>query len=177
MKKYLIQLFTLTLFIVLIFLLAFNNTVTTNFLNIFIPSNQTFANKKIRIVNDLNTSDPVKAIITVTLADTKEKRAKGLGGRDSLATDEGMLFIFDTPAKQVFWMKGMKIPLDFIWINGDRVVDLLEDKQPPAPNQPDTTLEKYGPNTPVDKVLEVNTGFIKSHNIQIGDRLEDVVSQ
>lgn len=175
MKKFIIQLLALCFFIVLIFLLAFNNTITTNFLSLFIPTNQSFNKKEIQVVNDLNSPSRVKAVVKVDVADTKEKRTKGLGGRESLATDEGMLFIFDKPAQQVFWMKGMLIPLDFIWISGDRVVDILENRQPPAAGQADSTLEKYGPNTPVDKVLEVNANFIKEHNIQVGDRLEDVI--
>lgn len=113
-----------------------------------------------------------KVTLKIELADTPQKRSLGLGGRDSLATDSGMLFLFDTPpGKHQFWMKGMKIALDFIWINGDQVVDLLPNIPPPTPGTPDNALPIYTSNLDIDKVLEVNAGFINTYNIKVGDKL------
>lgn len=106
-------------------------------------------------------------IIDVEIADTDNKRRLGLGGRDVLATNSGMLFIFESPRIPSFWMKGMKFPLDFIWIKGEKVVDLTLNVAPP--NQFDKSLPTFSPNQEIDKVLEVNSGYIDSHNIKIGD--------
>lgn len=109
--------------------------------------------------------------LNIEIADTQEKRTKGLGGRESLASDSGMLFIFPEPSKYSFWMKGLSFPLDFIWIRGEKVVSILQNVPPPAPGQLDPSLPIYQPNVEVDKVLEVNAGVIARLNIKVGDTL------
>lgn len=109
--------------------------------------------------------------ITVEIADTDTLRSQGLSGRESLAKDRGMLFVYQKPGIYSFWMKDMQFPLDFIWINGDTVVDLTKDI--PVPETEDLlTLPNYQPNTPVDKILELNVGSIAGMNIKIGDKIE-----
>lgn len=108
--------------------------------------------------------------IRVEIADTEALRAKGLSGRKSLAQDEGMLFIFQSPSRYTFWMKDMHFPLDFIWINKDTVVDITENVSPPV-DFGSSALPRYKPLEPVDKVLEVNAGIVESSNIQIGDKV------
>lgn len=109
--------------------------------------------------------------LNIEIADTQAKRAKGLGGRENLASDSGMLFVFPEPKKYSFWMKGLSFPLDFIWIRGEKIVSILQNVPPPAPNQPDSSLPVYQPNVEVDKVLEVNAGVIQRLNIKVGDTL------
>ena len=134
--------------------------------------------KKIQIIDTTSTQDlRVKAKLNLEIADTGEKRTKGLGERESLASDSGMLFIFDKPDKYRFWMKGLKFPLDFIWVSGDRVVDILTNIAPPALNQVDESLPQYAPVVTIDKVLEVNAGFVVDHNIRVGDKIEFIESQ
>lgn len=108
----------------------------------------------------------------VEIADTQEKRNKGLSDRENLASDSGMLFIFDKQDKYPFWMKGIKFPLDFIWIRGDLVVDFLQNIQPPIQNQSDQSLTIYTATMPIDKVLEVPAGTIDRLNIKIGDKIQ-----
>jgi len=97
-------------------------------------------------------------------------RAQGLGERDSLAADEGMLFVFDEERVVSFWMRGMRFPLDFIWISRDgRVVDLTGDVPPPAPGAPDAELPRYAPGAPVLYTLEVNAGVIDQAGVEVGD--------
>lgn len=109
--------------------------------------------------------------LNVEIVDTQTQRTKGLGGRDSLASDSGMLFTFNEPSKYSFWMKGLSFPLDFVWIKGDKVVSILQNVPPPASNQPDSSLPVYQPNVEVDKVLEVNAGVVQRLNIKVGDTL------
>lgn len=112
------------------------------------------------------------AKLKVEIADTQEKRSKGLGGRQALASDEGMLFVFPDAQKRPFWMKGLSFPLDFIWIREDKVVDLLHRVDPPAPGQTDESLPIYQSNEDVDKVLEVQSGTIKRLDIKVGDTVK-----
>lgn len=104
--------------------------------------------------------------IIAEIADTDEKRTKGLSNRDKLAQNEGMLFIFPKPSFYKFWMKDMKFPLDFIWIDKDTVVDVSENV--PAPKSITEKLMTFTSRVPFDRVLEVNAGIAKSFNIVIG---------
>lgn len=108
----------------------------------------------------------------VEIADTKEKRSKGLGEREKMASDEGMLFIFDKVDKYAFWMKGMRFALDFVWINKDLVLDISQNVQPPLAGQADQSLPIYSSKEAIDKVLEVNSGTLDKLNIKVGDRIK-----
>lgn len=110
--------------------------------------------------------------INVELADTTDKRRKGLGGRESLASDSGMLFIFEKEGVQTFWMKELKFPLDFIWIRSNKIVDITKNALPPALGVEDSELPIYVPREPVTKVLEVNGGFVDANGIKVGDIVE-----
>lgn len=116
------------------------------------------------IINDL--------IIDVELADSVEKRSKGLGGRENLASNSGMLFIFEKPEIEKFWMKGLNFPLDFVWINGDKIVDLHQNIKQPTANQLDNTLEIIQPRVVADKVLEINAGLIEKYQIEINQSVK-----
>lgn len=110
--------------------------------------------------------------ITVTIADTEDSRTKGLTGLDKLPQDEGMLFIFES--KNVipsFWMKGMKFPLDFIWIKNGEVAQIDANISYPTSDTLDNAIKVYIPNSPVDYVLEVNAGFSGTNNIKVGDKV------
>ncbi|OGE37603.1 hypothetical protein A3D79_01575 [Candidatus Daviesbacteria bacterium RIFCSPHIGHO2_02_FULL_39_8] len=111
-------------------------------------------------------------LFKVEIADTKEKRAQGLGGREKLADDEGMLFIFEKEGKYAFWMRGMKFAIDFIWIKRNVVVDLTSDVKAPLPDQAEESLPKYSPKVEVDQVLEVSAGTINRLNIKEGDTIK-----
>ncbi|TSC66200.1 MAG: hypothetical protein CEO21_245 [Microgenomates group bacterium Gr01-1014_80] len=112
------------------------------------------------------------AVVNVDIADTPEKRKRGLSGRESLASGSGMLFIFEKPAKAGFWMKGMKFAIDLIYIKDKKVADRIKNAIPPNPGQKDGDLPIYMPNQEIDMVLEVNSGFVDSHNIKVGDMIE-----
>ncbi len=109
--------------------------------------------------------------LNIEVADTPGERSIGLGGRDSLPADSGMLFVFPESKKYQFWMKGMKFPLDLIFIKDGKIVDFIENASPPTENQDDSTLTIYEPTVPVDMLLEVNSGFSKTNNIKAGDQV------
>ncbi len=107
--------------------------------------------------------------IFVEMADTNQKRALGLSGRNSLNSGQGMLFIFDQPGHYTFWMNQMKFNLDFVFINGDKVVDLAENVPFPQKGQdPQIVVSK----DIFDKVLEINKGMIKELNIKTGNLIK-----
>lgn len=107
-------------------------------------------------------------IINVEIADTVEKRSKGLSGRKSMPENQGMLFIFNTSDYHSFWMKDMNFGLDFIWIGGDEVVEIAENVRPEDYQPPKSLVSK----NKVDKVLEVNAGTAEYLDIKEGDKVE-----
>ncbi len=111
-------------------------------------------------------------LLNVEIADSKSKRAKGLSGREALATDSGMLFSFEEVGKHRFWMKGMKIPLDIVWIKDKTVIELLQNVPPPSEGQLESELTIYTPKEEIDSVLELNAGFIRENNVKLGDSIE-----
>lgn len=112
------------------------------------------------------------AVINGEIADSDSEQSKGLSGRENLASNSGMLFVYKTQGVRRFWMKGMKFPIDIVWIKNGSVVDVLLDAKPPQPNTPDSKLTVYQPNESVDQVLEVNSGFVNANGISIGDNVK-----
>lgn len=102
----------------------------------------------------------------VEIADTPAARARGLMYRNRLAEDAGMLFLFDAPEVQSFWMKNTPIPLDMLFLAPDgRVVDLHRDAVPYSTRTITSTL-------PAQAVLELPGGTSARLGIRVGDRVE-----
>ncbi len=105
--------------------------------------------------------------VIVELADTHAERVQGLSGHEPLADDEGMLFLFEMKEIQGFWMKDMLFPIDIIWIDDDTVVGFQQNAQPENPAK---TIY-YSP-VPMDRVLEVQAGFVAQNEVKVGDVLD-----
>jgi uncharacterized membrane protein (UPF0127 family) len=114
--------------------------------------------------------------LNIELADTQVKREQGLSGRDAIADDQGMLFLFDQPVRQDFWMKGMKFPIDIVWIADDKVADLTKDAKVQPDVQTDQDYALYSPNTAITKVLELKSGWIERFGVKIGDEISLKIS-
>jgi uncharacterized membrane protein (UPF0127 family) len=110
------------------------------------------------------------ASIHAELALTPAARALGLGERDALDRDAGMLFVPPKEGRESFWMKGMRFPLDFVWISSDkRVLQVTEDVPPPAAGTANSALPLYLPDVPVRYVLEINAGQVRALGIKAGE--------
>jgi len=105
--------------------------------------------------------------ISVEVADTDAKREKGLGERDSLAPDHGMYFPFPAAQYWVFWMKGMRFPIDIVWIQDGKVVDVTPEVQVDA----GLPLKTYSPTAPADAVLELDAGAARQIGLRKGDEV------
>ena len=104
--------------------------------------------------------------IFVEIADTDAARVRGLSGRDALAEDHGLLFVFQEETQADFWMKDMKFPIDIIWIDAQKKIIHIEHSLSPA-----TYPKTFSPEALSLYVLEVPAGFAKSHDILVGDSL------
>lgn len=105
---------------------------------------------------------------TVEVADTPSKLEKGLGDRDAIAADRGMYFPFTSAQKWVFWMKGMRFPIDIVWIRDGKIVDVAADVPPPTV----MPLETYTPIEPADAVLELKAGTVREADMRVGDEVQ-----
>ncbi len=101
--------------------------------------------------------------VKVELADTLIKRYRGLSGRKFLPQEQGMLFVFPKPEYYGFVMRGMKFPLDFVWLDENKkVVEITTNIYP------STYPRVFKPSRPIQYVLEVNAGWAEKNNIQPG---------
>jgi uncharacterized membrane protein (UPF0127 family) len=110
------------------------------------------------------------AAFDAELALTQGQRSLGLGGRDELPDVAGMLFVFKQDGDHRFWMKDMRFPLDFVWIDAARsVVNVTEDVPPPEEGTSTDDLPFYQAGEPVAYVLEINAGLVARLGIRVGD--------
>ena len=115
------------------------------------------------------------ALFPVDLALTPEQRSQGLSGREVMAAETGMLFIFENEGTFSFWMKEMHFPLDIVWIGADcTVVDVTLGAPPPEEGQALADLPKFSPSSPALYVLEINAGEYAEQGIEPGDLVEFV---
>ena len=106
--------------------------------------------------------------IDAQLATTPQQRQIGLMNRKDMATHEGMLFIFEEPQTQCFWMKNTLLPLTaaFIADNGE-IVNLVD----MAPQ----TTDSHCSEKPVRFVLEMHQGWFDKKKIGKGYKLKSSI--
>lgn len=109
--------------------------------------------------------------VDVEVASTAEQSERGLGYRDSLAADAGMIFDLREARIPTFWMKGMRFPLDMVWIGEDKRVAGLTANVEPQPGASDEQLRRYAFDAPVRYVLEVNAGAASRLGLAEGSQL------
>ena len=109
--------------------------------------------------------------IYLEVADSEIERTQGLSGRASLYKNRGLIFVFPNSQIYNFWMKDMNFPLDFIWLNEKKVIDLTENVPVPI-NKDLSNLTLYQPRDKANEVIELNAGTVKELGIKIGDTLK-----
>ncbi len=102
--------------------------------------------------------------IRAELAISPEQRQKGLMYRRDLATREGMLFIFDAPQPQCFWMRNTPTPLSIAFVADDGSIVNLADMKP-------FDESSHCSAKPVRYVLEMNQGWFAKRGIKAGFKL------
>jgi uncharacterized membrane protein (UPF0127 family) len=103
-------------------------------------------------------------LIDTQIASTNLQRQIGLMHRPNMPQTEGMLFVFDEPATQCFWMKNTLLPLTAAFVADDgRIVNLADMK-------PQTT-DSHCSTQPVRFVLEMNKGWFDKKGLKAGFKL------
>lgn len=103
-------------------------------------------------------------LIQAEVAQTPEQRSTGLMFRSTMGTNEGMLFAFEEPGQQCFWMKNTLLPLSVAFVADDGSVVNIENMRP-------QTLDSHCSAKPVRFVLEMNDGWFAKRGIKPGFKL------
>ncbi|CAJ51270.1 DUF192 domain-containing protein [Haloquadratum walsbyi] len=107
--------------------------------------------------------------VSVRIADTPQKRYTGLSNTESLAEDEGMLFIHDSEDRYGYVMRDMSFPIDIIFIDATGTITRIYHAKVPT----DTTTDELNRYSGRGRyVLEVSYNYTERHNITIGDEIQ-----
>ncbi len=102
--------------------------------------------------------------IDAQVAETQDQHATGLMHRDEMPVNEGMLFVFEKPTKQCFWMRNTRIPLTAAFVADDGTIVNMENMKP-------QTLDSHCSAKPVRYVLEMNQGWFAKKGVKPGSKL------
>lgn len=102
--------------------------------------------------------------VTMAIASTDEQRIRGLSGIEKMNENEGMLFLFDKPSKQGFWMNKMNFPIDIIWLDSNNKVVHIEKQLEPC--KLFLACPVYNPEVDTLYVIELRSGFADDHSIK-----------
>jgi uncharacterized membrane protein (UPF0127 family) len=103
--------------------------------------------------------------VNAEVAQTPDQRGIGLMFRQAMPPNDGMLFVFDEPGTQCFWMKNTFIPLSTAFIADDGSIVNIADMQPKA-------LDSHCSDKPVRYVLEMNQGWFAKRGVKPGAKLQ-----
>lgn len=117
----------------------------------------------------LRSPEGKELILSVEIADEPHEQQRGLMFRDSLAEGTGMLFVFPKEEVLSFWMKNTRLALDIVFFdaNGRFVSTLM--MEPCSEGSP---CPSYRSQAPAQYALEVPAGYVQTHGIRDGWKLE-----
>ncbi len=111
-------------------------------------------------------------------------RVKGLGQRDHIETDGGMLFVFPAARETSFVMRDCPIPIDVIYLDGSGRIVAMHQMQPDPPRGADEgkpgeivekyekRLKQYPSRFPTQLVIELKGGTLPGLNLKEGERID-----
>jgi uncharacterized protein len=102
--------------------------------------------------------------IDAQVAQAPDERMTGLMFRKEMPQHEGMLFVFEEPSQQCFWMKNTLLPLTAAFVADDGTIVNLADMKP-------QTEDSHCSAKPVRYVLEMNQGWFSKKGIKAGSKL------
>lgn len=122
------------------------------------------------VKSDLSTIQINGHVFNVEIADSDAEHYQGLSGREDLAENTGMLFVFDDYKVRNFVMRDMNFPLDIVWIKDDKVIEC--EKDTPILEVITQVITQVISPEAINYVLEINTGLCEEYNIKKGDGVD-----
>ena len=108
-------------------------------------------------------------IFSAQVASSVRDRARGLMYKKALARDNAMLFVFDKEGEHSFWMKNTLLPLDILWLNGQKKIVYIKENFQPCQGD---FCPKETPSAKAKYALEVNAGIVKELDVKLGDSVD-----
>lgn len=105
-------------------------------------------------------------VIRFEVVTSQEDQERGLSGRPTIPPDYGMLFVFNVDGVYPFWMKGMLVPLDIMWLSDTGTIVHLEKFV-----SPDTYPNVLDPKVPARYVLEMRAGQANERGWKVGSQV------
>ena len=109
-----------------------------------------------------------RGAVTVAVADSFEQRYVGLSRTESLATDEGLVLVFEDDGPHRIGMRNMDFDLDVLFVSADGEITRIETLE-----APDSVLESsllYESTSGHGRyVLEVQAGWSEERGVGAGD--------
>jgi hypothetical protein len=99
--------------------------------------------------------------LSLEVARTPDEHQVGLMFRESLPSDSGMLFVYDRPATEGYWMHDTYVPLSIAWIDQTGTIVDIQDMQP-------LTDDVHWPVAAYWYALEANQGWYLEHGVGVG---------
>lgn len=99
----------------------------------------------------------------VDVARTEKQRNKGLSGQTKI--NRGMVFLWQKPVTETFWMKDTHIPLDIAFVSPDWEIISIKPLEPLSP-------ELVGSPLPYIAALEMPAGWFAARGIEAGARVQ-----
>lgn len=103
-------------------------------------------------------------LIQAEVAQNDQQRAIGLMHRSSMPVNNGMLFIFEAPSRQCFWMRNTLLPLSIAFIADDGSIVNIAEMQPMSD-------DSHCSAKPVRYALEMNKGWFAKRGLKAGAKL------
>jgi len=107
-----------------------------------------------------------KATFDIEIADTQETLQQGLKNRESMADNQGMLFIMDGETSHPFWMQDTYLSLDIIFIDHQKTVFQIAENTKPF------SEDMINPTKLNNYTFEVKAGIARKLNITEGDTVK-----
>ena len=131
--------------------------------------------EKTATLEDLYTREvkfPDGARFRAEVVTSKFDMSRGMMFRDSLAPGHGMLFVHGEPGNYPYWMYQVRIPLDLIWLDQNRLITEIVPNVEPCKSESAAKCPQIGGARRSLIVLEFNAGVAEKHKLKPGDRLD-----
>ncbi len=118
-------------------------------------------------------------LFRLELAANARLRARGLGGREKVSDDGGMLFVFPDTRYRSFWMKDCLVDIDLMFLDSrGRIVAVhrMKTEPPRGPRESmpayERRLKLYASSRPTRIAIELKTGSIDRLKLETGQLIE-----
>lgn len=172
--KIIIFVFFILTLLILFFVFKYRNFAYQNLSQKNISNFTNKSGHKFRTINFDHKIKINNTIFDANFANTEILRNKGFSDVKEINENQAILFIFDQPSMQTFWMKDMNFDLDMLWVGGNNKIIKIDknvSKNFYNKNNPALSEMLHSPAL-VKYVLEIKAGVSEKNKINIGDEIK-----